>query len=164
MSGGISDPRNATLIKMFNLIDIGERAGSGIPNIYKVWNENGGKAPIITEKFEPDRVEMTLDIDFTADKKEIGGKSAVNIGGNEEIGSKSAVNIGGNGKIGGKSERINQIIEFISEKGSAAPAEIAEHVGLSTSRIRDYLKELTDSGKITYDGTYRDRRYKLNGN
>ncbi len=93
---------------------------------------------------------MTLDIDFTAGQKKIGGKSAVNIG--------------GNGKIGGKSERINQIIEFISEKGSAAPAEIAEHVGLSTSRIRDYLKELTDNGMITYDGTYRDRRYKLNGN
>ena len=109
-------------------------------------------------------MEMTLDIDFTADKKKIDGKLAVNIGGNEEIGDKSSVNIGGNGKIGGKSERINQIIEFISEKGSAAPAEIAEHVGLSTSRIRDYLKELTDNGMITYDGTYRDRRYKLNGN
>ena len=133
---------------MYYLIDIGERAGSGIPNIYKVWDENGGKAPIITEKFDPDRVEMTLDIDFIADKTEIGGKSAVNIGGNE--------------KIGGKSGRINQIIEFINEKGSATPAEIAEYVGLSASRIRDYLKELTDSGKITYDGTYRDRRYKVN--
>ena len=161
-SGGISDPRNATLIKMFNLIDIGERAGSGIPNIYKVWDENGGKAPIITEKFEPDRVEMTLDIDFIADKTEIGGKSAVNIGGNEKIGGKSAVKTDSNGKIGGKSERINQIIEFISAKGSTTPAEIADHVGLSASRIRDYLKELTDSGKITYDGTYRDRRYKVN--
>ena len=30
-SGGISDPRNGTMVKMFNLIDIGERAGSGIP-------------------------------------------------------------------------------------------------------------------------------------
>lgn len=37
-SGGVSDPRNTTLIKMFNLIDIGERAGSVIPNIYKIWD------------------------------------------------------------------------------------------------------------------------------
>ena len=65
---------------MFNLIDIDERAGSGIPNIYKVWSENGGKAPIITEKFEPDRVEMTLDIDFIADIASVGGKSAIEIG------------------------------------------------------------------------------------
>ena len=99
---------------------------------------------------------MTLDIDFTADIVSGGDKSAVTVGGNGRIGGKSVVN------IGGKSGRINQIIEFINEKGSATPAEIAEYVGLSASRIRDYLKELTDSGKITYDGTYRDRKYKMN--
>lgn len=31
VSGGVSDPRNSALLKMFNFIDIGERAGSGIP-------------------------------------------------------------------------------------------------------------------------------------
>ena len=34
-SGGISDPRNSTMLKMFNLIDIGERAGSGIPTHFR---------------------------------------------------------------------------------------------------------------------------------
>ena len=29
--GGESDPRNKALMKMFNLINIGERAGSGVP-------------------------------------------------------------------------------------------------------------------------------------
>lgn len=27
---------------MFNLINIGERAGSGVPNIFNVWNDEGG--------------------------------------------------------------------------------------------------------------------------
>jgi hypothetical protein len=27
------------MLKMMNLIDIGERAGSGIPNIYRVWHD-----------------------------------------------------------------------------------------------------------------------------
>ena len=36
MLGGISDPRNRGLMKMFNLIDIGERAGSGIPKIVNI--------------------------------------------------------------------------------------------------------------------------------
>jgi hypothetical protein len=31
VSGGVSDPMNVTIMKMFNLLDIGERAGSGIP-------------------------------------------------------------------------------------------------------------------------------------
>ena len=32
----ISDPRNKTLMKMFNMIGIGERAGSGVPYIFSV--------------------------------------------------------------------------------------------------------------------------------
>ena len=33
---------------MYYLIYIGERTGSGFPNIYKVWDTNVGKAPVIT--------------------------------------------------------------------------------------------------------------------
>ena len=32
--GGESDPKNKSLMKMFNLINIGERSGSGVPNIF----------------------------------------------------------------------------------------------------------------------------------
>ena len=50
ISGGLSAPRNSTLMKMFNLLDIGERAGSGIPNIYSVWEAQKWEAPQIIEK------------------------------------------------------------------------------------------------------------------
>ena len=36
LKGVISDPRNKTLMKMFNMIGIGERAGSGVPYIFSV--------------------------------------------------------------------------------------------------------------------------------
>ncbi len=36
LKGGISTPRNKALMKMFNLISIGEHAGSGVPDIYSV--------------------------------------------------------------------------------------------------------------------------------
>ena len=58
--GGKSDPRNKSLMKMFNLIDIGEHAGSGVPNIFNVWEEEGWEEPIIEESFEPDRTSLTL--------------------------------------------------------------------------------------------------------
>ena len=61
-SGGISDPRNAALIKMFNMVDIGERAGSGIPNIFNVWKKQGWSAPQITEDIEPERITLSLEI------------------------------------------------------------------------------------------------------
>ena len=37
--------------------------------------KDDGKVPVITEKFEPDRVEMTLDIGFIADIASVGDKS-----------------------------------------------------------------------------------------
>jgi hypothetical protein len=39
MNGGITDPRNPLLFKMFALLDIGERAGSGQHSIRTVWED-----------------------------------------------------------------------------------------------------------------------------
>lgn len=59
-SRGVSDPRNGAMLKMFNLIDIGERAGSGIPNIFRVWREQGWIVPTIREQLEPERTSLSL--------------------------------------------------------------------------------------------------------
>lgn len=69
-SGGVFAHRNTTLIKMFNLIDMGERAGSGIPNIYRIWDKQGWEAPIITEYFEPARITMSLSVS-SDDKRKV---------------------------------------------------------------------------------------------
>ena len=58
--GGVSDPRNGSLIKMFNLINIGERAGSGLPRIRIVWQKQGWQEPKIVESFHPDRTTLLL--------------------------------------------------------------------------------------------------------
>ena len=48
------------LMKMFNLINIGERAGSGVPNIFNVWADEGWEEPVIEERFDPDRTVLSL--------------------------------------------------------------------------------------------------------
>ena len=58
--GGISDPRNKVLMKMFNLINIGERAGSGVPNIFNTLEDQGWVESIIEEQFDPDRTLLIL--------------------------------------------------------------------------------------------------------
>ena len=55
LKGGISDPRNKALMKMFNMIGIGERAGSGVPDIYSVWENQGWEKPVVEEQYNPDR-------------------------------------------------------------------------------------------------------------
>ena len=47
--GGVSDPRNPNLLKMFQLIGLGERAGSGFPKIYRAWQEQHWVLPLIRE-------------------------------------------------------------------------------------------------------------------
>ena len=63
LKGGVSQPRNKGLFKMFNLIGLGEHAGSGVPDIYKAWRDAGLNEPIVEESFgggTPDRTILTL--------------------------------------------------------------------------------------------------------
>ena len=46
---------------MFNLISIGGRSGSGVPNIFNTWADEGWKEPVIEERFDPDRTILTLE-------------------------------------------------------------------------------------------------------
>lgn len=60
LKGGISDPRNENIFKMFNLLGIGERAGSGLENIQLAWREQEWLAPDLEELYDPDRIVLTL--------------------------------------------------------------------------------------------------------
>lgn len=57
LKGGISDPRNKALMKMFNMIGSGERAGSGVPDIFSVWESNGWITPEIEEQYNPETIQ-----------------------------------------------------------------------------------------------------------
>lgn len=140
-SGGVSDPRNGAMLKMFNLIDIGERAGSGIPNIFSVWNKQGWNEPVITETFEPERITLSLEIKKTGDKK-----SVIKTGD-----KKSAINLA----------RKKRIIEYLTDHVAAKSSEIAEYVDLQPSRVRDYLNELIREDIVVAEGANRNRVYKL---
>ncbi|KLE17139.1 transcriptional regulator [Clostridium sp. C8] len=60
LKGGVSDPRNENIFKMFNLLGVGERAGSGLENIQLAWKEQEWLAPDLEELYNPDRIELTL--------------------------------------------------------------------------------------------------------
>ena len=56
-------------MKMFDLINIGARAGSGVPNIFNVWADGGWEEPVIEERFDPDRTVLSLSFKKSGDKK-----------------------------------------------------------------------------------------------
>ena len=60
LRGGISDCRNRNLQKMFQLIGLGEQAGSGIPKIFRNWGEQFWRAPELSEELDPDRTQLAM--------------------------------------------------------------------------------------------------------
>ena len=58
--GGVSDPRNRVIAKMFAMIGLVERAGVGVSMICGVWEERYGRDPVITEDVVNDTVTFCL--------------------------------------------------------------------------------------------------------
>lgn len=59
IEGGLSDCRNRTLQKMFQLVGLGEQAGSGVPKIYIYWTEQW-RRPILVESVDREETTLTL--------------------------------------------------------------------------------------------------------
>lgn len=137
-SGGVSDPRNGAMLKMFNMIDVGERAGSGIPNIFRVWHDQGWPEPVFTQSFDPDRTVLSLPLSPMGSEK-------------------SAIKIGDKNKTA----KRQLIIEYLTDHPDAKSAEIAEYIDLKPSRVRDYLLELIKENIVITSGGNRNRTYRL---
>lgn len=125
-------------MKMFNLINIGERAGSGVPNIFNVWEDEGWEEPIIEERFDPDRTVLSLP--FT--KKEQDTPTIMN---------KTM------GEI--KSEPIVKIMKYLDEHDSITTAMGVEITGKSEAQVRRYLKALCNTGLIKSTKTTKGNVY-----
>ena len=54
---------NSQIFNFFSLINIGERSGTGLCDLFNIWNEEGFDTPIINESFEPPRITLTMQIE-----------------------------------------------------------------------------------------------------
>lgn len=131
LKGGESDPRNKSLMKMFNLINIGERSGSGVPLILNTWEDEGWEKPVIEERFDPDRT--ILELEFVKKTSEENKRR----------------------KTGAHIEKIQ---EYLGENGASKTKDIAAYIGLSPARTRAILAEM---GNVEIIGTNTNREYRL---
>ena len=138
-SGGVSDPRNGAMLKMFNLIDIGERAGSGIPNIFRVWREQNWTTPEITEQLEPERTILSLVFEKASGKKQAIKAS------NHTI----------------YSRQKQSVIEYLTREIQADCKTIADLLEISSPRARAVLTKMVKEEIIITEGGNRNRTYKL---
>ena len=115
---------------MFNLINIGERAGSGVPNIFNVWADEGWEEPVIEERFDPDRTVLSLSFKKSGDKK---------------VTKKTQM-------------QCDKILEFMEYGTEYSIWDFCELLGLKESRTKEILKGLSDYIEII--GSNRNRRYR----
>ncbi len=143
--GGNSDPRNETMMKMFTLINVGERAGGGIPNMVKNWTVAGYEKPVLSEEVNPERSTIYLPlIEVSAEK-------------NRQIKSADTIPMQA-GKI---AQNVSEIIDYLTVHGLSKSADIAASTGLSVSRTNELLKSLCEEGRVQVVGKARATRYKL---
>lgn len=142
ISGGVSDPRNNTVLNLFSMIGIGGRSGGGISNIFRIWRENGWQEPEFLQSTEPDRTTLTLS--FLPNAPERSSKKADN-------NSDSAI----------KQIKRQVIISYLTEHISASTAELTAYLNLSSSRVREYLRELMAENIVVAEGKNRNRVYRL---
>ena len=142
--GGESDPRNKALMKMFNLINIGERAGSGVPNIFNVWADEGWEEPVIEEKFDPDRTVLSLSFVKKQAKKTSDKKQAKKTSDKKQ--AKKTL------------ENIEKIKYYLEQNGESKTSDIAEYIGLSPVRTRALLSDMKEIEAV---GGNSNRVYKL---
>lgn len=67
-----------------------------------------------------------------------------------------------NGQAAKTVENKKKILDFLRDKDESKAAEIGEHIGLSSARVRVILSELAEDGKILAKGDGKSRRYMIN--
>ena len=147
---GVSDPRNKTLMKMFNLINIGERAGSGVPNIFDVWEDEGWVEPAIEEYFDPDRIILTLEF-----KKKQAKKAT------EKSDRKKATEKSDRKKVTKNTQvQYEQILTFMKLDTWYKASDLVEVLDVKETRTKELLRALVADGKILDNGATKGRCYK----
>ena len=132
------------LLAVFGMINAAERAGTGVSEIYSIWEKEGFELPTLIEQFNPERTTITLSL------SPIGDKSAI------KIGDKSAI------KANGTGEEIKQkIIDYITDHGFGKSTDISKILNLKSSRTKDYLAMLVSDGVLITEGANRNRVYRI---
>jgi len=151
-SGGVSSPRNAVILKMLNLLNTGERTGSGIPMIFKAWNDEGFIEPAFAEHTEINRSVLSLSLVKSHIRKQAIKTS------DKKQGITGASEKSGNKKSDAKK---NSLLDYLSIHKTATSKEAAGLLGISSDRARVYLQEFISSGIVFAEGKNRNRTYRL---
>lgn len=136
VAGGFSEPRNPTLMKIFNLLGAGDRAGSGLCAIWQICNERFNCSPSMEELHHPDEMRFSMPIVRT------GSNATKQSAATKETGAAIRGSISD-----------DDIIEAISNHPQGlTPRQLVgslpQELRISERRAQERLKKLVDEGLL----------------
>ena len=190
IGGGRSDARNSRIFNIFALINIGERSGTGLSDIFSIWNEYGYDQPTITETYQPDQVSVAVQVEIEEDavtaqeNRDVapneGGVApktddvAPNVAPKEsEIAPKNGASCEDTVKIAVKdavktlghedsvAEKCAALYAFLKEDSQRTITTAAERLAWSRRSVISYVGILKEAKALDHVGPYRGGTWKF---
>ena len=152
LHGGITSPRNKAILNMFNYIGVGERAGSGVPNIYDIWEKENYQEPTVEERSGREGTICTVVTLPLAERDEslaISGKQP------EKSPEKSPKTT----RAEQIERRVELVLELIMSNPSLSRAEIARTLKITDSQARTAIEKLKERKAIHREGSDTDGKW-----
>ena len=168
IAGGNSDARNVKIFNIFSLINVGERSGMGLSDLFARWQEAGYAQPTITESYDPDQVTVTVQVELSRGKSAV--KNAVKPIVQDESAVKSAVKSSTQAKVAVKVavknavkrtspqlrekviDKCAELYAWLNEDRSRTILQAIEELGYSDRSLTNYLEILRDAGALEHEG------------
>ena len=143
-SGGESVCRNKSLQKMFSMLGVAEKAGSGTDKILKGWKESNWRAPIIDEHQNPDKIELIMPMESLLSENT---KSRL-----EEIFGRLVSTL---------EHDVLSVLALACDEGSVTNERLRYSLNLHKEEIAALLKQMCQKRLLVAQGHGRGMRYYL---
>ena len=140
MAGGLSRTRNPTLMKMFNLVGVGEKAGSGFDTMRAGCEWANVTAPDFSEAFSPDRTMLEMGVPH--------GFAAVS----------SGVPVPVSGSVSASRESV---LALLAERGRIKRSDVEAELGLGRSAAASLLNLMVGDGLVEKVGAGPSTMYRI---
>ncbi len=141
LHGGASDCRNRTLHQMFLLINLGERAGSGVPKIRSGWEQEGHGLRLFDsfEPFDQTVLEMTWSKSTLAVTSEVTDTSS-------PISS---------------SKTEDRILQMLREDPKLSTQQLGDALGISKRAVLKQIEKLKEQGRLSRIGSAKGGHWEV---
>ena len=140
--GGNSDCRNRNLQKMFQLIGLGEQAGSGLPKVYANWKKQHFRPPELWERIDPDQTLLRLRLSSLISEEALQSL-------NKKLGD----------DFGRMTETERLALITVEIEGTVTHARLKQMSSDHPSDITSILRRLVDAGTLESAGRGRATAY-----